>query len=66
MDLTPLVSTFGIVAVAELGDRTQLAAMTLSTSYRAASVFAGAISAVALVDGISILAGTALAELIPM
>jgi putative Ca2+/H+ antiporter (TMEM165/GDT1 family) len=66
MDLTPLVSTFVIIAVAELGDKTQLAAMTLSMSYRAASVFAGAILAVVLVDGISILAGTALAELIPM
>jgi len=66
MDLTPLISTFGIIAVAELGDKTQLAAMTLSTSYRAASVFVGAILAVVLVDGISILAGTALSGLIPM
>lgn len=66
MDLVPLVSTFGIIAVAELGDKTQLAAMTLSTSYRAASVFIGAILAVVLVDGLSILAGTALSGLIPM
>jgi putative Ca2+/H+ antiporter (TMEM165/GDT1 family) len=66
MDLAPLISTFGIIAVAELGDKTQLAAMTLSTSYRATSVFAGAILAVVLVDGLSILAGTALSGLIPM
>lgn len=66
MDLTPLISAFGIIAVAELGDKTQLAAMTLSTRYRAISVFAGAVLAVALVDGISILAGTAMAEFIPM
>jgi putative Ca2+/H+ antiporter (TMEM165/GDT1 family) len=66
MDLSPLISTFGIIAVAEFGDKTQLAAMTLSTSYRAASVFIGAILAVVLMDGLSILAGTALSGLIPM
>ena len=66
MDLAPLISAFGIIAIAELGDKTQLAAMTLSTSYRATSVFAGAILAVVLVDGLSILAGTALSGLIPM
>jgi len=65
MELTPLISTFGIIAVAELGDKTQLAAMTLSTSYRAASVFVGTILAVVLVDGLSILAGTALSGLVP-
>ena len=66
MDLTPLISTFGIIAVAELGDKTQIAAMTLSTRNRAASVFVGAVLAVVLIDGLSILAGTALAELISM
>lgn len=66
MDLAPLISTFGIVALAELGDKTQLTAITLSTKYRAISVFTGAMLAMALVDGVSILVGTALAELIPM
>jgi len=65
MELTPLVTTMAIVALAELGDKTQLAAMTLSGRYPAAAVFAGAMLAVALIDGISILAGTALAGLFP-
>lgn len=66
MDLAPLISTFAIVALAELGDKTQLAAMTLSAKYRAVSVFAGAMMAMALVDGVSILAGATLADLVPM
>ncbi|MEW6222254.1 MAG: TMEM165/GDT1 family protein [Candidatus Hadarchaeota archaeon] len=65
MDLTPFLSAFGVVAVAELGGKTQLAAITLSTRYKALSVFAGAILAVAPVDGASILAGTVLGELFP-
>ena len=63
MDLTPLISTFVILALAELGDKTQLAAITLSANYRARSVFAGAMLAMALVDGVTILAGTALADI---
>lgn len=66
MNLLPLISTFGIIAIAELGDKTQLAAITLSARYQSKSVFAGAILAMALVNGVSILAGTALGELIPM
>jgi len=66
MDLIPVVTTFGIVAVAELGDKTQLAAITLSANYRAAPVFTGAMLAVLLIDGLSILAGSALVELIPL
>ncbi|MFH1821871.1 MAG: TMEM165/GDT1 family protein [Methanobacteriota archaeon] len=62
MDLAPLITTFGIIALAELGDKTQLAAMTLSAKYRAVSVFAGAMLAMALVDGLSILVGSALAD----
>ncbi len=66
MDLTPLIAAFGVIAVAELGDKTQLAAITLSSRYRAISVFVGAMLAVTLVDGVSILAGVALADVIPM
>ncbi|MEM4188076.1 MAG: TMEM165/GDT1 family protein [Candidatus Hadarchaeum sp.] len=66
MDLTPLVTTFGIIALAELGDKTQLATITLSCKYRPLPVFVGAMLAVIIVDGISILAGTALAGLLPL
>ncbi|MEM3420807.1 MAG: TMEM165/GDT1 family protein [Candidatus Hadarchaeum sp.] len=66
MDLTPLVTTFGIIALAELGDKTQLAVITLSCRYRPLSVFVGAMLAVIAIDGISILIGTALAGLLPL
>ena len=66
MDLVPLISTFLIIAVAELGDKTQLAAITLSSRCGAASVFVGSVLGISLVNGVSILAGTALGELIPM
>ena len=63
MDLAPLISTFVILALAELGDKTQLVAITLSSKYGAISVFAGAMLAMALVDGASIIAGTFLADI---
>ncbi len=66
MDLAPLLYAFFIVAVAELGDKTQLATITLSARYRALSVFMGAMLAIALIDGVSILAGIAIGNAIPM
>lgn len=66
MDLAPFVCTFGIIAASELGDKTQIAAITLSTRYRASLVFVGAMLAMVLVDGVSILAGVAIGNLIPM
>lgn len=66
MDLTPLVTTFGVIALAELGDKTQLAAITLSCRYRALPVFIGALLSVIAIDGVSILVGTALAGLLPL
>lgn len=66
LDLTPLIASFGVIAVAELGDKTQLATVTLSTKYRARSVFIGAILAVLVVDGVSILIGSAVGNLLPM
>lgn len=66
MEIVPLVSSLALVALAELGDKTQLAAITLSIRRSAISVFSGAILAFALVDGLSVLLGGALAALLPM
>lgn len=66
MDLTPLISSFGIIAIAEFGDKTQLAAITLSARHKPVSVFLGAMLAILLVDGLSVLVGGALAGLLPM
>jgi len=65
MDLLPLISSFGIIALAELGDKTQLAVMCLSASKRAKTVFIGAVLAFALVDGASALIGGTIAAFIP-
>jgi len=66
MDLIPLLSSFGIVALAEFGDKTQLAAIALSSRHKPISVFIGALLAFTLVDGISVLIGEALAVFLPM
>ncbi|MGB9659262.1 MAG: TMEM165/GDT1 family protein [Nitrososphaerales archaeon] len=66
MDLAPLISSFSIITLAEFGDKTQLAAIALSTRYKPVYVFLSALLAVCLVDGISILAGIAIATFIPI
>jgi putative Ca2+/H+ antiporter (TMEM165/GDT1 family) len=65
MDLLPLISSFGIVALAELGDKTQLTVICLSANKRARTVFIGAVLAFALVDGLSALIGGTIAVFIP-
>lgn len=65
LDLLPLLSTFAIVAIAEFGDKTQIAVVSLSAKHRPRSVFVGALLAFALVDGISALVGGAIAPFIP-
>jgi putative Ca2+/H+ antiporter (TMEM165/GDT1 family) len=65
LDLLPLLSTFAIVALAEFGDKTQIAVVSLSAKHRPRSVFLGALLAFALVDGVSALVGGAIAPFIP-
>jgi len=65
MDFMPLLASFGLVMLAELGDKTQLAVISLSSKRKSKTVFIGALLAFALVDGISALAGGAIAAFIP-
>jgi len=65
MDFFPLLASFGIIMLAELGDKTQLAVISLSCKRRSKSVFIGAILAFAVVDGVSALVGGAIAAVIP-
>jgi putative Ca2+/H+ antiporter (TMEM165/GDT1 family) len=65
MDLLPLLTSFGIIALAELGDKTQLTVMCLSANKRAKTVFIGAMLAFSLVDGLSALVGGTIAAFIP-
>lgn len=66
MDLTPFLSAFGIIALAEFGDKTQLAAVTLCSRHKPSSVFLGTVLALILVNGIGVLIGEALATFLPM
>lgn len=67
MDWKLIASTFGVVFLAELGDKTQLAAMTLSASSKQpVSVFIGATLALAAVSAVGVAVGAGLSEVIPM
>jgi len=65
MNLTPLVASFVLVAVAELGDKTQIAVITLSSRFKAFSVFSGAMLAFLLTTGIAVAIGDALTLVLP-
>ena len=58
-----IASTFGVVFLAELGDKTQLAALTLTASSKPpVSVFVGTSTALVIVSFIGILVGASAAE----
>ncbi len=64
--LQPLLSTFVLVLLAEIGDKTQLCALALSMKYRAYPVILGAGLAFLLVDSLAVAAGTLLLEVVPL
>ena len=60
-------SAFAAIALAELGDKTQLAAISLTaSSNRPLSVFLGVSAGLVLVSLMGVLFGAALAEIIPL
>lgn len=65
MDITPLLTTFSLIALAEFGDKTQLAVIALSARYDRVKVFLGVILAFALVTGLGVLVGNVLFIFIP-
>jgi len=66
MSLAPLVASFALVALAELGDKTQIAVITLSSRFKAVSVFLGAMLAFLLTTGIAVAIGDALTLVLPI
>jgi putative Ca2+/H+ antiporter (TMEM165/GDT1 family) len=61
-----LASSFATVFLAELGDKTQLASVTISgTSSRPGAVFAGSAAALVLASLVGAAAGGSLSSLIP-
>ena len=66
MDVLAVVSAFVLILVAELGDKTQLSVISLSSSYRWQHVFVGSMLAFLAVDGVSIAVGGSLLALVPL
>jgi putative Ca2+/H+ antiporter (TMEM165/GDT1 family) len=67
MDWRVLFTTFGIIFLAELGDKTQIAAMTMAAQKkRPWEVFIGASLALTAVSAIGVLVGTALGQYLPI
>ena len=67
MDLRVLITTFGIIFLAEMGDKTQLAAMTMSAQTKKPwAVFVGASLALAAVSALGVLVGGVIGQYVPL
>jgi Ca2+/H+ antiporter, TMEM165/GDT1 family len=67
MDLRVLFTTFGIIFLAEMGDKTQLAAMTMAAqTKRPWAVFIGASLALAAVSALGVIVGGVIGDYIPL
>ncbi|MBA2527600.1 MAG: TMEM165/GDT1 family protein [Pyrinomonadaceae bacterium] len=67
MDWRVFVTTFGVIFLAEMGDKTQLAAMTMAAqSKRPWSVFIGSALALTAVSAIGVVVGSVVGNYLPL
>lgn len=67
MDWRVLLTTFGVIFLAEMGDKTQLAAMTMAAQTRRPwAVLVGASLALACVSAIGVAVGAAMGQYLPL
>jgi putative Ca2+/H+ antiporter (TMEM165/GDT1 family) len=67
MDWRVFLTTFGVIFLAEMGDKTQLAAMTMAgQSKKPWAVFIGASLALVCVSAIGVVVGGALGHYLPI
>ncbi|HEY2962059.1 MAG TPA: TMEM165/GDT1 family protein [Pyrinomonadaceae bacterium] len=67
MDFRVLITTFGIIFLAEMGDKTQLAAMTMAAQTKKPwAVFLGASLALAAVSALGVIVGGVIGEYVPL
>lgn len=67
MDLRVLFTTFGIIFLAEMGDKTQLAAMTMAAQTKKPwAVFVGASLALAAVSALGVIVGSVIGDYVPL
>lgn len=64
--LTLTLSTYALIFLAEIGDKSQLVCMLLASRHRSLPVFLGAISAFAILNLLAVLVGSAIAGVIPV
>lgn len=65
MSLSTALTAFAVLFLAELGDKTQLIAMSLAHRHRAAPVLVGILAAFAVLNLLAVAVGAALYELVP-
>jgi putative Ca2+/H+ antiporter (TMEM165/GDT1 family) len=67
MDWRVFLTTFGVIFLAEMGDKTQLATMTMAAQTKKPwAVFISSALALAAVSAIGVLVGSLLGDLIPL
>ncbi|MBA3255419.1 MAG: TMEM165/GDT1 family protein [Pyrinomonadaceae bacterium] len=67
MDWRVFLTTFGVIFLAEMGDKTQLAAMTMAAqSKRPWAVFFGSALALTAVSAIGVVVGSVVGNYIPL
>jgi Ca2+/H+ antiporter, TMEM165/GDT1 family len=67
MDFRVLLTTFGIIFLAEMGDKTQLAAMTMAAQTKKPwAVLIGASLALAAVSALGVIVGSVIGEYVPL
>jgi len=67
MDWRVMLTTFGVIFLAEMGDKTQLAAMTMAAEKKKPwEVFIATSLALVVVSAIGVLVGSALSQYLPL
>ena len=67
MEWRVLLSTFGVIFLAEMGDKTQLAAMTMAAeSKKPWAVFLGASLALVAVSALGVVVGSVIGNYVPI
>ena len=67
MDFRVLITTFGVIFLAEMGDKTQLAAMTMAAQTKKPwAVFLGASLALAAVSALGVIVGSVIGDYVPL
>jgi putative Ca2+/H+ antiporter (TMEM165/GDT1 family) len=67
MDFRVLLTTFGIIFLAEMGDKTQIAAMTMAAQTKKPwAVFLGSSLALAAVSGLGVIVGGVIGDYVPL